>query len=82
MKGWKSKTSDCTAYAQLPSEAIRYVEYIEKQLGVRIEWIGVGPGRDRMITRQIVRLSFEESLALSVFACGFVEEKCRVRRCV
>ena len=51
LKGWKTKTSDCTSYAQLPVEAKNYVEFIEQQLGVGIEWIGVGPQRDRMLTR-------------------------------
>jgi adenylosuccinate synthase len=51
LKGWKTKTSDCTVYAQLPIDARRYVEFIEQLLAVRIEWVGVGPGRDRMLTR-------------------------------
>lgn len=51
MKGWKTKTSECTVYAQLPLDARRYVEFIEQSLGVKIEWVGVGPGRDRMLTR-------------------------------
>lgn len=51
MKGWKTKTSDCTMYAQLPQEAKAYVEMIETLLDVKIEWIGVGPGRDRMLVR-------------------------------
>jgi adenylosuccinate synthase len=50
-KGWKTKTSECTSYAQLPGEAKIYVEFIEAHLGVRIEWIGVGPQRDRMLVR-------------------------------
>ena len=51
MKGWKTKTSDCTVYTQLPAEARRYVDTIEQVLAVRIEWVGVGPGRDQMLTR-------------------------------
>lgn len=51
LKGWKSKTSECTVYSQLPTEARQYVEMIEQLLNVRIEWVGVGPGRDRMLTR-------------------------------
>jgi adenylosuccinate synthase len=51
LKGWKTKTSDCKVYAQLPLEARRYVEFIEQLLAIRIEWVGVGPGRDRMLTR-------------------------------
>jgi adenylosuccinate synthase len=51
IKGWKTKTSECTVYAQLPLEARRYVELIEQALSVKIEWVGVGPGRDRMLTR-------------------------------
>jgi len=50
-KGWKTKTSDCAVYAQLPIEARQYVESIEQLLGVKIEYVGVGPGRDRMLTR-------------------------------
>jgi adenylosuccinate synthase len=50
-KGWKTKTTDCTAYAQLPVQAKQYIESVEQLLGVKIEWVGVGPGRDRMLTR-------------------------------
>ena len=51
LKGWKQKTSSYSAYAQLPAEARNYVEFIEQLLGVKIEWVGVGPGRDRMLVR-------------------------------
>ena len=51
LKGWKTKTSECTLYTQLPIEARRYVETIEQLLRVKIEWVGIGPGRDRMLTR-------------------------------
>ena len=51
LKGWKTKTSGCTADTQLPLEPRGYVEFIEMILGVGIEWVGVGPGRDRMLTR-------------------------------
>jgi adenylosuccinate synthase len=51
LKGWKTTTSNCSAFAQLPLEAVRYVEFVEQALAVKIEWVGVGPGRDRMLTR-------------------------------
>lgn len=51
LRGWRAKTSECKAYSDLPPEAQNYVEYIEKGLGVRIQWIGVGPERGKMLTR-------------------------------
>lgn len=29
----------------------RYIEYIEEVVGVKVAWIGTGPGRDDMISR-------------------------------
>jgi adenylosuccinate synthase len=39
------------AQYDLPPQARDYVELIEKFIGVKIKWIGTGPGRDSMITR-------------------------------
>ena len=35
----------------LPENAQKYVEYIEKFVGVKIKYIGTGPGRESMIVR-------------------------------
>ncbi|KAI9225616.1 MAG: putative ADE12-adenylosuccinate synthetase [Piptocephalis tieghemiana] len=47
--GWTEDISNCTSYADLPKAARDYVERIQELIGVPIEWIGVGPGRDAMI---------------------------------
>lgn len=53
LPGWTEDISKASVFADLPLNAQRYVEFIEKQSGIRIEWIGVGPGRDDMIHRPI-----------------------------
>jgi len=35
----------------LPEPAVKLVKRIEELVGVPIKWIGVGPGREDMITR-------------------------------
>lgn len=51
LKGWKQSTQGCTKWEQLPENARRYVEYIERFVGVKIKYIGTGAGRDSMIVR-------------------------------
>jgi adenylosuccinate synthase len=51
LPGWKSDISKVTTYEELPQKCREYVEFIENFLGVKIGWIGVGPGRESMITR-------------------------------
>ncbi|KAJ3194171.1 hypothetical protein HK101_003335 [Irineochytrium annulatum] len=52
LPGWMSSLSKCRTYEELPENARRYVERIETLLGVKVEWIGVGAGRDAMIHRK------------------------------
>ena len=47
--GWKSSTSNCRKFEDLPAEAQTYLRFIEEFTGVPIKWIGVGPARDEMI---------------------------------
>ncbi|KXN75084.1 putative ADE12-adenylosuccinate synthetase [Conidiobolus coronatus NRRL 28638] len=49
LPGWKTDLSQCKDFASLPSQAQDYVQYIEKFLKVKVEWIGVGASRDSMI---------------------------------
>lgn len=51
--GWKTSISKCRTWEELPENAQKYVEYIEKHTGVPVEWIGVGPGRESMIHRKV-----------------------------
>jgi adenylosuccinate synthase len=51
LPGWKKPTTGVKSYYDLPSQARSYIEYIEKFIGVKVKWIGVGPARDHMISR-------------------------------
>ena len=53
MPGWMSDISAVRAYADLPPAARAYVERVEVLVGVPVEFIGVGPGRDAMITKPL-----------------------------
>ena len=50
--GWKTSTMGAKKWEDLPPNAQKYVEYIEKGMGVPIKWIGTGPARDHMIERE------------------------------
>jgi adenylosuccinate synthase len=50
-EGWKDDIAACRNFDDLPSAAKDYVRYIEKETGVPVQLIGVGPGRDETIVR-------------------------------
>lgn len=50
LPGWQSKTSGIRKYEDLPENALKYLNYIEKFLGVPVEWVGVGAGREAMLS--------------------------------
>lgn len=49
--GWKEEISSETSFEKLPTTARRYVEFLEKKLGVRITEVSVGPDRKQIIRR-------------------------------
>lgn len=51
LPGWKSDTKGLRKYEDLPENARKYVEYIEAFVGVKIKYIGTGPGQESMIVR-------------------------------
>ncbi|KAI9030533.1 Adenylosuccinate synthetase [Hyaloraphidium curvatum] len=51
LPGWQTDISKVRRYDELPANARKYVERIEELMGVKMEWIGVGAGRDAMIRR-------------------------------
>lgn len=51
LKGWKSDIRGIKTYDQLPKEAKDYVEFIEKQLGVKVSMVSNGPKRDEILFR-------------------------------
>jgi len=56
MPGWKEDISGVRTYKDLPLNARKYVETIERLLEVPVTWIGVGPGREAIIEKQHSRL--------------------------
>ncbi len=49
--GWKQDVSNVKTWDELPTNAKKYVEYIEKSIGCPIKYISVGPERDSYIKR-------------------------------
>ncbi len=49
LRGWKADIRGVRRYADLPPRARAYVETIEKQVGVKVGWIGTGPEREAVI---------------------------------
>lgn len=51
LPGWKKPIKECKSFEELPAECQAYVETLEKLTGIKVRWIGVGPGRAAMIDR-------------------------------
>ena len=52
LKGWKCDIAKVRKYEDLPEKAKEYIAFIEKNLGVPVSIISVGPGRDETIVRK------------------------------
>ncbi len=52
LPGWKTSTSEVTRRDQLPPQAVRYLEFLSRQAGVPVTFVGVGPGRDQVVRFQ------------------------------
>ncbi|KAG7085739.1 hypothetical protein E1B28_003282 [Marasmius oreades] len=53
LPGWKSSIASATKFDELPENCRKYVAFIEEYLQVPVEWIGVGPGRESMVHKQV-----------------------------
>jgi adenylosuccinate synthase len=51
LPGWQTPISGIRSYNKLPVNARRYIEYLEKLVGVKVKYISIGSKRDEMITR-------------------------------
>jgi len=51
LPGWSEDLSKCRTFEDLPVNAQRYVLALEEMVGQRVSAIGVGPGRDAIISR-------------------------------
>jgi adenylosuccinate synthase len=49
LPGWRTDLSMVTDLADLPSAAKDYVNFLAEQIGVPINLVGVGPGRDQFV---------------------------------
>lgn len=46
LNGWEEDLTKITSYEALPSTAQAYIKFLEENIGVKIEVISVGPGRE------------------------------------
>lgn len=53
MEGWKEDISSCRTFEDLPEAAKKYVTFIEEETGVPVGLVGVGPGREETILRNL-----------------------------
>ena len=51
LPGWEQSTVGLKSWDELPENARKYVEFIEEFVGVRVKYVGTGPGRESMIVR-------------------------------
>ncbi|MBS6821025.1 MAG: adenylosuccinate synthase [Roseburia sp.] len=51
LPGWKEEIRGITEYDKLPENCRKYIEFIEKELGVPIKMVSNGPGRHEIIHR-------------------------------
>jgi adenylosuccinate synthase len=49
LEGWEGDITGCKKLEDLPANARKYIAYIEKQLGVKIKIVSVGPKREETI---------------------------------
>ena len=49
LPGWKTSLRGCRSAADLPEAARRFVELVEKQVGIPVRIVGVGPERDDVV---------------------------------
>ncbi|MDO9066533.1 MAG: adenylosuccinate synthetase, partial [Chloroflexota bacterium] len=52
LPGWQEDLRECRDWQDLPVAAQTYVHYIEKQTGLPVQNISVGPERAELITRR------------------------------
>ncbi|GAB4277616.1 MAG: adenylosuccinate synthase [Marinilabiliales bacterium] len=48
-KGWKKDLSKIMNNKDLPDETLNYIKFIEKETGVKVSYISVGPDREQII---------------------------------
>ncbi|SFH78509.1 adenylosuccinate synthase [Halpernia frigidisoli] len=52
LEGWEEDLTKVTSYEELPKNAQKYIEFIEKYLGINVYLVSVGPERNQNIIRK------------------------------
>ena len=52
LKGWETDLSAITSIRDIPSELEDYMKFIEKETGVQVTFVSVGPSREQILTRK------------------------------
>ena len=52
LPGWKSEILGITQYDELPENCRKYIEFIEKEIGVPVTLVSNGPGREEIIYKK------------------------------
>lgn len=52
--GWKEDLSKCSSFESLPESFSKYVDFIEKNIGVPVSVVSTGPGRNQLIKNTAV----------------------------
>ena len=53
LPGWEQDITAVTKYEDLPENAKKYLKFIEDFVGVPVEWVGTGPGRESMLHKEV-----------------------------
>lgn len=54
LQGWKTDTTKCTSWEELPEKCKAFVRAFEKSIGTPIGYVGVGPNREQLIKVPLV----------------------------
>ena len=53
IKGWQTDLTKLRSEEELPEAFKEYIKFLEKELGVPVKYLSIGPDRDQTITRSI-----------------------------
>ena len=53
LPGWQCDMTKFTKEEELPEAFVNYIKFLEKELGVPVKYISIGPDREQTITRNI-----------------------------
>lgn len=50
LSGWRTSTENIREFTELPKNAQNYVRFLEEKLTIPVRWVGVGKGRESIVT--------------------------------